>query len=234
MRPLRKWSSKRLPISLKEPALSNLESIQSYHKWYYNTEVWLGVEFMGVPCYKSVSDMWNYQEIIYQLKPALIVEFGTRYGGSALYFSLIGRAVNPALRVLSVDIGHDEVHALVFNDPAIHLMTCSSNDVSVARAIKALRETHPGPVFFILDSDHTKQHVLSELELLRDVTLAGDYVIVEDSNINGHPVLPEWGEGPYEAIAEYIARYPNDYLHDKNREEKFGFTFAPNGFLIRR
>lgn len=205
----------------------------AYHQWYYDTEVWQGVKFMGVPCYKSVSDMWNYQEILAELKPALIVEFGTRFGGSALYFSVIGRAINPALRVLSVDISHEDVFPQVFADSAIHMMTASSTDPSVAIAIRRMREVYPGSVFFILDSDHSKAHVLAELELLRDVVASGDYLIVEDSNINGHPVLPGWGEGPYEAIEEYRMRYPEDYSLDSEREGKFGFTFAPKGFWIK-
>jgi cephalosporin hydroxylase len=89
-------------------------------------------------------------------------------------------------------------------------------------------------VFFILDSDHSKQHVLGELRMIRDCTRPGDYVIVEDSNINGHPVLPDFGPGPYEALQEYVARYPQDYTRDTKRELKFGFTWAPAGFLIRR
>ena len=68
---------------------------------------------------------------------------------------------------------------------------------------------------------------------LRDVLVAGDYVIVEDSNINGHPVLRSFGPGPYEAVQEYIRKYPQDYEHDFERERKFGFSFAPNGFLRR-
>lgn len=207
--------------------------ISDYHHWYYDSEVWQGVKFMGVPCYKSVADMWNYQEILAELKPALIVEFGTRFGGSALYFSVIGRAINPALRVLSVDISHEDVFPQVFADSAIHLMTASSTDTSVAAAIDGLRAVYPGKVFFILDSDHRKTHVLAELELLQGVVATGDYVIVEDGNINGHPVLPNWGEGPYEAIEEYLSRYPNDYQLDHEREAKFGFTFAPKGFWIK-
>jgi cephalosporin hydroxylase len=76
-------------------------------------------------------------------------------------------------------------------------------------------------------------HVLAEMKLLRPLLSAGNYLIVEDSNINGHPVLPRWGGGPYEAIEAYEHRFPNDYAHDRARENKFGCTFAPNGFLIR-
>jgi cephalosporin hydroxylase len=206
----------------------------AYHRWYYDSEVWLGVEFMGVPCYKSVADMWNYQEIIASQKPAMIVEFGTRFGGAALYFSVIGRAVNPGIRVVSVDISHHDVYPQVLADPTIQLITSSSTDPGVAVNLASLRKVFDGPVFFILDSDHRKHHVLAEMELLRGITRPGDYLVVEDGNINGNPVLPGWGEGPFEAIAEYRAKYPGDYHHDAEREAKFGFTFAPNGFLIRR
>jgi cephalosporin hydroxylase len=69
---------------------------------------------------------------------------------------------------------------------------------------------------------------------LRPLLGPGDDVVVEDSNVNGHPVLPSFGPGPFEAIEDYRARYPDDYLRDEPTEKKFGFTFAPCGFLIRR
>jgi len=212
---------------------SNFDPATEYHKWYYNTEVWESVCFLGVVTNKSVSDMWNYQEIISALRPSLVVEFGTRFGGSALYFSVIGRAVNPALQVLSVDVSHAEVAAVVHTEPSITLLTQSSCEPGVAAKITEMREQCPGPVFFILDSDHTKAHVLAELALIRDVTCVGDYVVVEDGNINGNPVLPGWGEGPTEALEAYFNAYPADYRVDHEREAKFGFTFAPSGFLVR-
>lgn len=206
---------------------------EAYHRWYYDTEVWEEVRFLDVVTNKSVSDMWNYQEILAELKPGIVVEFGTRFGGSALYFSVIGRAVVPGLQVLSVDVSHAELDERVPDYPGITLMLSSSTDPAVAEAVARMRGEHPGPAFFILDSDHSKDHVLGELELLRDVVVTGDYVIVEDGNINGHPVLPGWGEGPTEALEAYFERYPGDYLRDREREAKFGFTFAPGGYLIK-
>jgi cephalosporin hydroxylase len=122
----------------------------------------------------------------------------------------------------------------VREDPSIEVMTTSSTDPAVATRIGALREQFPGPLFAILDSDHRRDHVVAELELLRGATRPGDYVVVEDGNINGHPVLPGWGPGPYEAMEEYFARYPADYERDDSRESKFGFSFATRGFLVRR
>jgi cephalosporin hydroxylase len=76
-------------------------------------------------------------------------------------------------------------------------------------------------------------HVLAEMKLLRPLLSTGDYVIVEDSMLNGHPVLPMFGPGPYEAIEAYEREFPDDYTYDTEREEKFGWTQAPYGFLIR-
>src|SRR5207237_261860 len=104
----------------------------------------------------------------------------------------------------------------------------------VASRIALLREAFPGPLFAVVDSDHRREHVLAELELLRRVTRTGDYVVVEDGNINGHPVLPGWGPGPYEAMEDYFAVHPDDYQRDDQREAKFRFSFATRGFLVRR
>ena len=110
----------------------------------------------------------------------------------------------------------------------------SSSSPEVGERIAALRHQYKGPVFAILDSDHSKAHVLAEMNMLRPVLVAGDYMVVEDSNVNGHPVLPWHGPGPFEAVTEYFRQYPEDYTYDTAREAKFGFTFATRGFLIRR
>ena len=207
--------------------------VEGFHRWYYDSGVWEGVRFLGVPCLKSVMDLWNYQEILFDLKPGLIVEFGTRHGGSALYFSMIARQVRADARVLTVDIEDHLLDPSVPTAPGIEFMKCSSVDPAVIGRIQALRTQLGGPVFAILDSDHRKQHVLREMLSLREVLRQGDYLVVEDSNINGHPVLPSWGPGPFEAIEEYFERFPLDYIKDEAREKKFGFTFAPDGFLRR-
>ena len=214
--------------------MTDFDPCVEYHIWYYGTLVWEAVRFLDVPCYKSVSDMWNYQEILVELKPSLVVEFGTLFGGSALFFSMIGRSVNPEMRVLTVDISHEIVEAKARADKAIHFLTSSSTAADVVKTIVEMQSEFPGKTFFILDSDHSKEHVLAELESLRAVVKSGDYVVVEDGNVNGNPVMPGWGEGPKEAVDTYFSKYPDDYLMDIEREEKFGFTFAPSGFLVKR
>jgi len=224
----------RFSIALGAALSPSRRAANQYHKWYYSTEVWKQTTWMGVPVMKSVSDMWNYQEILHSLRPSLLLEFGTFYGGSAMFFASILRQIGAPFRVLSVDIDHSNVYDAVKQDSAIELLTASSSGEDALQRIKKLKAEYPGPVFAILDSDHSKAHVLSELMAIRPLLSSGDYVIVEDSNINGHPVLPLWGPGPYEAVTEYVKNFPDDYILDSERENKFGFTFAPHGFLMRR
>jgi cephalosporin hydroxylase len=90
-----------------------------------------------------------------------------------------------------------------------------------------------GALFMILDSDHSKAHVLRELELLSPLLRSGDYLVVEDTCVNGHPVRPEFGPGPMEALEEFLREHPGQFIADREREAKFGFTAAPSGYLIR-
>ena len=205
-----------------------------YQLWYYNSLIWDSTTWEGVKALKSPMDMWNYQEIIYERRPTLVIEFGTRFGGGTLYFASVLRKIPGARRVLTVDVDRDTIDPKVFDEPLVEVMTSSSNAPEVAARIRALREEYPGPVFAILDSNHSRAHVFSELLLLRPILRKDDYVIVEDSNLNGHPVVPNFGPGPFEAIEEYMTLYPDEFQRDTKVEKKFGFTFAPNGFLIRR
>jgi cephalosporin hydroxylase len=206
---------------------------QEYLKWYYNTFTWQKTTWMGIECLKWVGDMWNYQEILFDLKPALVIEFGTCNGGSALFFAGVMRQIGEPFKVLSVDISHERLDPAARRDSDILFVESSSTDPAIAELIHRLKEEFPGRIFAILDSDHTEQHVLMEMRLLRPLLASGDYLIVEDSVINGHPVVPEWGPGPYEAIEAYEDEFPHDYKHDAARENKFGLTFAPKGYLIR-
>ena len=85
----------------------------------------------------------------------------------------------------------------------------------------------------ILDSDHSRDHVLDELRTLRRRGCRpARYLIVEDTNVNGHPVFPEHGPGPMEALEEFLAE-TEDFEIDPARE-KFFLTFNPRGFLRKR
>jgi cephalosporin hydroxylase len=205
-----------------------------YHLWYYRKQIWNTTTWIGVKVLKSPVDMWNYQEILCQLQPSLVIEFGTRYGGSALFFASVMRQIGNPFKVFSVDVDGETISQETRKDPDIELLTMSSLDGRVAARIATLRKEYRGPAFAILDSHHSKAHVLAEMKSLRPLLVSGDYLVVEDSNVNGHPVYPSHGPGPFEARDEYFREFPEDYQFDTAREDKFGFTFATRGFLIRR
>lgn len=205
----------------------------AYHHWYHNSLVWRTTAWLGVPTLKSVSDMWNYQEVLTWLRPSLVVEFGTALGGSALFFATVMEKLRDDYLVFTVDIDRGRVNEKVLAHEHIEVFTASSTDEAVQRRLSELRVAYAGPVFAILDSDHSEAHVLAELELLRTILVAGDYIVVEDTNLNGRPILPDHGPGPYEAVQRFLSAHPGQFWHDQAREKKFGFSFALNGFLVK-
>ena len=181
--------------------------------------------WMGVVCEKCPLDLWIYQEILGELHPDLIVETGTRFGGSALFLAhmldILGRG-----HIVTIDID-DTIRRPQHR--RITYVHGSSGDGNVVEP--AIAPHLGGTTLVILDSDHSKAHVKKEMTLLaRHVTL-GSYLIVEDSNINGHPAAPGWGEGPWEAVDEFQKTH-HEFLIDRSRE-KFLLTFNPRGFLKR-
>ena len=83
----------------------------------------------------------------------------------------------------------------------------------------------------ILDSDHRKDNVLAELRAYSPLVQPGDYLIVEDTNVNGHPLVPDFGPGPMEAVDEFLAT--DDSFEIDPAREKFYMTFNPRGYLRR-
>ena len=115
----------------------------------------------------------------------------------------------------------------------MHFLIGDSAAAPMAEQAIALLPATRGPLFLILDSDHARDHVLRELRTWVPRLHAGDYLVVEDTIVNGHPVRPEHGPGPMEAIADYLAEAPGLLAHDAAREAKFGASFAARGHYIR-
>jgi cephalosporin hydroxylase len=103
----------------------------------------------------------------------------------------------------------------------------SSTSLEVVAAVKELIGDRKA--LFILDSDHSKAHVLAEMEAYAPLVTPGSYMIVQDSAVNGHPLLPDFGPGPWEAIDEFLPRHP-EFTSDRTRE-RLRHTLHPRGYL---
>ncbi len=184
---------------------------------------WMGYELLKCPL-----DLWIYQELIVRERPDLIIEVGTYKGGSALYLAHICDAVGKGA-IITIDI--DASHALVRpRHERICYVLGSSLDPEVFSSIRSAAEGK-SRVMVILDGDHHCDHVLKELRLYQSLTKPGDYMIVEDTNINGHPTYPEFGPGPWEAVSRFLEGNA-DFKADRSCE-RFLLTMNPRGYLRR-
>ncbi len=189
----------------------------------FSTMSWFGVEALKCP-----ADMWIYQELLYRTTPDVIVECGVRFGGSSLYLAhlcdLLGKG-----RVIGCDIALSAVHDKTRSHPRIKLFEGSSTDPAMVERI--VRECAGQRTMVILDSDHSERHVTAELEAYSPLVSQGCYLIVEDTNVNGHPAFPTHGPGPYEAVHKFLAKNTG-WKVDKDCERLL-VTFNPSGYLLR-
>jgi cephalosporin hydroxylase len=214
------------PASRNVPTSSSI--LDAFHEWFYVNEgtTWKNTQWLGVPIEKCPLDTWIYQEIIYETKPDVLVEAGTFKGGSAYFFASMFDLLKRG-RVLTIDIR--DYPGKPRHGRITYLLGSSTSD-SILQTVK--RSIHPGEkVMVVLDSDHHKAHVANELRLYSGVVTVGNYLVVEDTDINGHPVLSSFGPGPMEAVAEFL-RTNSNFVQDRSRE-KFGVTLFPGGWLKR-
>jgi cephalosporin hydroxylase len=123
----------------------------------------------------------------------------------------------------------DSQSAVRPSHPRIRYVLGSSGDETLVADL--LRDRPDEVRLVVLDSDHSESHVRHELELLSPWVTVGSYLIVEDTNINGHPTFPAFGPGPFEAVTKFLENHP-EFVVDHSRE-KFLMTFNPRGFLKR-
>ncbi len=207
---------------MNSPMQASSDPRDKFNRLYYASNVWMHTSWHGVPVAKTPTDLWIYQEIIHEHRPDWIVETGSWMGGSALY--LAHQLDHFGGRVISVDID-------VRERPKHPLITWLHADSGRQETAESVRAEVSGKVMVILDSDHTKPHVLKELEYLAPLVTPGQYLIVEDTNLNG--VVPWTEPGPAEALASWLQDKPDRWEEDAGRE-KFLLTFNPGGYLKRR
>lgn len=189
--------------------------------WYYDGGTWEKNRWVGIETQQNPMDVWVTQEVMFDTKPDVVVECGSLYGGSAALWATILSQVNPAGTVISIDIEDrmDDARKLPIVKQRVRFLVGSSTNPAiveeVARRVKGKR------ILLILDSLHTKEHVLNELRAYSPLVGVGSYIIVQDTNL----------KGPAEATLEFLASNKS-FLADRSRERLL-LTFNQIGFLRR-
>jgi cephalosporin hydroxylase len=215
-------------------ALSNRWFVESCRYNYSYNFTW-----MGRPLIQYPQDLVALQEIIWKLKPDLIIETGIAHGGSLIFHASMLELLGGAGRVLGIDVdirAHNraeiEAHPMF---KRITMIEGSSIDSGVIAQVKAITEGKQC-VMVLLDSNHTHEHVLSELTLYSPLVTAGSYMVVFDTVVEQMPAdfFPDrpWGPGDNPATALKVFLAGSDRFEvDSEIDSKLLITAAPGGYL---
>jgi cephalosporin hydroxylase len=205
----------------------------SSNKYSYNFN-WLGRPIIQFP-----QDIIAMQEIIWAVKPDLIVETGIARGGSLIFYASLLELIGGNGQAIGIDIDIRKPNRVEIEEhpmsKRIRMIEGSSTSETVANQVYALARGKRR-VLVALDSAHTHEHVLKELYLYSGLVTKGSYLvvfdtIVEDMPDNSFPDRP-WGKGnnPKTAVREFLKS--NDrFVVDKEIENKLLITVAPDGYL---
>ena len=222
----------------------------SPHKWAYN------FSWLGRPAIQFPNDAWAMQELIWTVRPDLIIETGIAHGGSLMFSASMlalldmteaidaGVMINPrqsSRKVLGIDIdirAHNraaiEAHPM---SSRIQMIQGSSIAPEVIQQVKHIADNY-ARILVCLDSNHTHDHVLAELEAYAPLVGVGSYCVVFDTLIEDMPdgLFQDrpWSQGnnPKTAVWQYLSAHP-EFECDQTIPDKLLITVAPDGYLKR-
>ena len=195
--------------------------------------------WLGRPIIQFPQDIVAMQEIIWQVKPDLIIETGIAHGGSLIFYASMLELIGGEGQVLGIDIDIREHNRVEIEKhpmfKRITMMEGSSTDEAVVGKVRELANGKKR-VLVALDSNHTHNHVLKELELYSPLVRTGSYLVVFDTVIEDMPAGyfsdRPWDKGnnPKTAVWEFL-RSNDRFMIDKDIENKLLLTVAPDGYL---
>jgi cephalosporin hydroxylase len=220
--------------------LQNAKKLFNEHsnkaKYSYNFS-WMGRPIIAYP-----QDMIAMQEIIWEVKPDLIIEAGIAHGGSLIYYASLLELIGGDGIVLGLDIdirSHNreliEAHKMY---KRIQMIQGDSTSQDVADKVFEFAKNRK-KILVCLDSNHTHDHVLKELQLYAPLTSIGSYCVVFDTIVEelpsdympgGRPWNP--GNNPKTAVFEFL-KSTTDFVIDKSIDSKILISVAPDGYLKR-
>jgi cephalosporin hydroxylase len=220
-------------LRLKQAADAfNVESNKAQYSYNFS--------WMGRPIIQYPQDMIAMQEIIWKVKPDLIIETGIAHGGSLIYYASLLELIGKG-EVLGIDIDiRDHNRKEIESHPMfkrIKMLEGSSIHRSMADDV-AKHAAGKDAVMVCLDSNHTHKHVLEELKYYSPLVTVGSYLVVFDTIVED---LPDnylsgrsWGRGdnPKTAVYEFLKTHP-EFVIDMDIDNKLLVSVAPQGYLKR-
>jgi len=182
--------------------------------------------YLGVKIYKNPLDAWIYQELIFAMRPDIIIEIGNAYGGSTLFLAHILDFIGQG-KVIGLDLSHKSIPAFIKKHRRIHFIEGDAC-INVGKVKNFIGKNDK--VLIIEDSAHTYENTLSVLRTYAPLVTKGSYFIVEDS-ICHHGLNVGPNPGPWNAIEAFMEGN-HDFVIDRERES-FVITYNPRGFLKR-
>ena len=195
--------------------------------------------WLGRPIIQFPQDIIAVQEIIWAVKPDLIVETGIAHGGSLVFSASMLELLGGDGQVLGIDVdvrAHNR--AAIEKHPMFKRITMIEGSSTDAAVVAEVRRFSQGKqcVMVLLDSNHTHNHVLQELKLYSPLVGKDSYLVVFDTIVEDMPddSFPDrpWGRGnnPKTAVREFLAT-TDRFVVDKQIEKKLMITVAPEGYL---
>jgi cephalosporin hydroxylase len=192
------------------------------------TDNFATTSWLGVPIWQNLLDLWTIQETIAELRPALLIETGTYLGGSALFYAQLMDLVGTG-RVITIDV----VKRHQLDHPRIEFLLGSSTDDAVVEQVRQAAAAADGPVMVIFDGKHARDHVARELELYAPLVTPGSLLLSQDGILDQLRIFRDKRPGPLRANVDFLARHP-EFEHDRERNDRFGLTHHPLGWMRRR
>lgn len=205
----------------------------SPHKYPYN------FTWMGRPIIQLPQDIMAMQEIIWKVKPDLIIETGIAHGGSLIFYASMLELIGEEGQILGIDVDvrqHNRVE--IETHPMFKRITMIEGSSIDAKIVKQVYDfaQDKSRVLLVLDSNHTHDHVLQELELYSPLVTKDSYLVVFDTLIEDMPedFFPDrpWGRNnnPKTAVWEFL-KTNKRFEIDKDMEAKLLITVSPDGYL---
>lgn len=219
----------------------DLELKYESKKWFILSskyEYWYHFTWLGRPIIQFPQDIIAMQELIWQVKPDLIIETGIAHGGSLIFSASMLELIGGSGQVLGIDIDIRAKNREIIEKhqmfKRIMMVEGSSTDPEIVKHVYTIAKGKK-EILVVLDSLHTHDHVAKDLELYSSLVSKGSYLVVFDTIIedmpdNSFPNRP-WGKGdnPKTAVWDFLKK--NDrFIIDMEIESKLLITVAPDGY----